>query len=237
MSTVYARIPDCDKTLMAEAGRYGVADLHEALGLPIGRTRLLGPAMKPLNPGLKIVGQAVTAENFPGDNLFLYAALDLIQRGQVLVMTNGGGSEGAQWGEVATTFAQVRGIAGVVVDGPIRDVDALRAVQFPIWSTSISASHPEKRGPGSANRPIVVAGVQVHPGDVIVADGDGAIAIPPELLSAAVQGARMRAERERVYKERIRAGESIVDVVGLRQTLDAPPITRRETSWREDAVR
>lgn len=125
----------------------------------------------------------------------------------------------------------------MVVDGPVRDVDALRDMHFPVWSTSISVSHPEKRGPGSVNCPIVVAGVRVEPGDVVVADGDGVLVIPPGLLPAAIEGARVRTEREQGYKDRIRRGESIVDMIGARALLAAPGIERRDTTWRDDPQR
>lgn len=235
-SVIYKQIPKCDLTLIGEAVRYGVADLHEALGPHVGRSLLMNPTMRPLNP-TRIAGQAVTVENYPGDNLFLYGGLDLIQPGQVLVLTNGGGWLGAQWGEVATTYAQHRGIGGVVVDGPIRDVDAMRELNFPIWSTSISPSHPEKRGPGSVNRPVVAAGVRVEPGDVVVADGDGVIVIPPGLLGAAIEGAHARTAREREFKERIKRGEPIVDVVGVRPLLSVSNIEWRDMTWRDDPKR
>ena len=233
-SVVYTRIPDCNAALMGAAARFGVADLHEALGPRLGRPAIMCPAMKPLNAGLKIAGQAVTAENYPGDNLFLYTALDIITRGQILVMTNGGGTAGAQWGELAATYAQQIGVGGVVIDGPIRDTDALREMRFPIWSTSVSVSHPEKRGPGSTNAPIVVAGVRVEPGDFILADGDGVIVIPPQLLAEAVAGATARHDRELAFKQRMHAGENICDVCGLRPAMAAANITRLDRTWRDE---
>jgi 4-hydroxy-4-methyl-2-oxoglutarate aldolase len=236
-SVIYTHIPVCDPKLIAEAARYGIADLYEALGVNVGRALLMDPNMRAVTPGARIAGQAVTAQNYPGDNLFLYGGLDVIKPGQVLVMTNGGGWQGAQMGDVSATYAQQRRIHGMIVDGPVRDVDAIREMNFPVWSTSISVSHPEKRGPGSVNQPIVVAGVRVEPGDVIVADGDGVLAIPPPLLTEAIDGARVRTEREQGYKDRIRRGESIVDVIGARALLTGSGIERRDTTWRDDPER
>lgn len=231
-SIVYTRIPPCDPALVEEAKLYSVADLHEALGVEQSRHLLMSPAMRPLWPGQKIAGQAVTAQNYPGDNLLSYAALELVQPGQVLVTTNGGGL-GAQCGDVASLFAQRVGAIGAIVDGPARDVEGLRDMNFPVWATSISVFHAEKRGPGSANMPITVAGVRVCPGDVIVADGDGVIAIPPALLPAALKAAQARAEREVVYRARIMAGEHVLDVVGQRETLNNA-VERRDMIWRDD---
>jgi 4-hydroxy-4-methyl-2-oxoglutarate aldolase len=88
---IYTRIPPADSGLVAEAARYGISDLHEALGSVAGRMALMSPRMRPTSPGHRMVGQAVTAYNFPGDNLMIHKALQLAQAGQVLVLTNGGG--------------------------------------------------------------------------------------------------------------------------------------------------
>lgn len=233
LSPVYTRIPPCDPDLVRRAGTFSVADLHEAMGSILGLKAITAPTMRAIVSGTTAAGQAITVENYPGDNVLLYAALDLIQPGQMLVMSNGGGWHGAQLGDVSSTFLQTRGAAGAVVDGPVRDVDALREIRFPVWATSISVSHPEKRGPGSVNCPISVAGARVCPGDVVVADGDGAIVIPPALLSGVLNAAQARAERETVYREKLLKGEPIVDVVGVRELLEGQ-ITRRDMLWSED---
>ena len=119
---------------------------------------LMSPRMRPLLAGQRISGAAVTSYNFPGDNLMIHVALNVAQRGQILVLTNGGGNQGALWGDVACTFAAHKGIAGVVADGGVRDIDALREMNFPCGRRR-SPSRPEKRGPGSVNAPIVVDGV------------------------------------------------------------------------------
>ena len=136
-SIVYTRIPTCDPELVRQAAACGVADMHEALGAIVGRQALMSPRMRPLNPGLRIAGQAVTAFNFDGDNLMMHRALRLATEGQVLVTSNGGVSRGAQWGEMATLNARRKGLAGVIVDGDVRDADAIMAMRFPVWSTAI----------------------------------------------------------------------------------------------------
>jgi len=230
---IYNRIPTPDPDLVAEAAQYAIADLHEALGPVQGRMSLMGPRMRPLLQGKRISGPAVTAYNFPGDNLMIHVALKVAQEGQVLVLTNGGGTQGALWGDVACTFAVKKGIAGVVSDGAVRDVEALRGLDFPVWATAVSPGHPEKRGPGSVNVPIVVDGVLVEPGDVIVADDDGVLVIPRAYLRQAVEGARERANKEVAIRERIKAGEVLFDILKLDVALDAAGIEQHDTTWLE----
>jgi 4-hydroxy-4-methyl-2-oxoglutarate aldolase len=230
---ICTRIPLPDPALVAEAATYALADLHESLGAVQGRMALMSPRMRPLIAGQRISGAAVTSYNFPGDNLMIHVALNVAQRGQILVLTNGGGSQGALWGDVACTFAAQKGIAGVVADGPVRDIDALREMNFPVWATAISPSHPEKRGPGSVNVPIVVDGVLVEPGDVIVADGDGVLVIPQAHLARTLEGARQRAGREVAIRQRIKAGESLFEILNMDAAVKAAGIAVVDKTWRE----
>ena len=114
-----------------------------------------------------------------------------------------------------------KGIAGIVIEGSIRDTDALREMRFPVWSTSISAAHDEKRGPAAVNVPIVVSGVAVKPGDVICADGDGVLAIPRHLLAGAVAGARVRAAKEVEIREKLKAGKTLFEIMGIQSLIEA----------------
>lgn len=230
-SVIYKRIPPSDATLIARAAAFGVADLHAALGAVQGRMCLMSPAMRPIAAGQHVCGPTVTAYNFPGDNLMIHVALDLAQAGQVLVFTNGGGSQGALWGDVACGSAKKNGVAGVVVHGAVRDTNALRALEFPVWSTAVSVEHPEKRGPGTVNVPIVVDGVPVEPGDIIAADADGVLVIPRADLARAVEGAEARARAETVIRQRIAAGELPLDILGLRAVIDAAGIEQHDRTW------
>ncbi|HTJ63837.1 MAG TPA: 4-carboxy-4-hydroxy-2-oxoadipate aldolase/oxaloacetate decarboxylase [Alphaproteobacteria bacterium] len=234
---VYTKIPETDPALVAAAAEMGVADLHEALGAVEGRALLMSPRMRPLDPTLKMAGAAVTVFNYPGDNLMMHQALYLAGKGHVLVMTNGGAATSAQWGELAGVEAQTKGLAGLVVDGAVRDTQALIAMRFPVWATAIHASHPEKRGPGAVNIPVVVDGVLVHPGDIVVADGDGVLVIPPAYLRHAVDGARRRQDKEADMRRRILAGEHLHDLLGLQKAMDASGVEIRQTSWAEDRTK
>jgi 4-hydroxy-4-methyl-2-oxoglutarate aldolase len=228
---ICTRIPLPDPALAAEAANYALADLHESLGAVQGRMALMSSRMRPLLQGRRISGAAITSYNFPGDNLMIHVALNIAERGQILVLANGGGTQGALWGDVACTFASHKGIAGVVADGPVRDIDALREMNFPVWATSISPSHPEKRGPGSVNVPIVVDGVLVEPGDVIVADGDGVLAIPQAHLARTIEGARQRAEREIAIRKRIKAGESLFEILNMQAAVEGAGILQVDSTW------
>ena len=228
---ICTRIPLPDRALVAEAAKYALADLHESLGAVQGRMALMSSRMRPLLQGRRISGAAVTSYNFPGDNLMIHVALNVAERGQILVLANGGGTQGALWGDVACTFAAQKGVAGVVADGPVRDIDALREMDFPVWATSISPSHPEKRGPGSVNVPIVVDGVLVEPGDVIVADGDGVLAIPQAHLARTLKGARQRAEREVAIRKRIKAGESLFEILNMQAAVEGAGIRQVDATW------
>jgi 4-hydroxy-4-methyl-2-oxoglutarate aldolase len=230
---ICTRIPLPDPALVAEAAKYAIADLHESLGAVQGRMALMSARMRPLLDGRRISGAAVTSHNFPGDNLMIHVALKVAQRGQILVLANGGGTQGALWGDVACTFAAKKGIAGVIADGPVRDVEALRRMKFPVWSTAISPSHPEKRGPGSVNVPIVADGVLVEPGDVIVADDDGVLVIPQAHLARAVEGARARAAKEVAIRARIEAGESLFEILNMEAAVRAAGIEQVDKAWLE----
>ena len=231
---VYTKVPRTDPALVAAAAGFGVADLHEALGPVDGRAMLMSPRMRPLDPTLKIAGAAVTVLNYPGDNLMMHQALFLAETGQVLVMTAGGGAIGAQWGELAGIEAQTKGLAGLILDGAVRDTQALIAMGFPVWSTAIHASHPEKRGPGAVNIPIVVDGVTVHPGDIVVADADGVLGIPPVHLRHALEGAQRRQDKEADMKRRIVAGEHLHDMLGLGKAVAASGVEVRDMNWADD---
>lgn len=233
-SVIYGKVPRPDPALVARAAKFGIADLHEGLGAVAGRMCLMSPAMMPIAPGQKVCGPAVTAWNYPGDNLAIHAALHVAQAGDVLVLTNGGGHQGALWGDVACTFARKKRLAGTVVHGATRDVDAIRELGYPVWATAISVEHPEKRGPASVNVPIVVDGVPVEPGDLIVGDSDGVLVIPRALLAMAVENAEARAANEVEFRRRIEQGEVLFDILGMGKVVEDLGIEIKDCTWEED---
>ncbi len=230
---IYTKIPPSDPALVAAAAEAGVADLHEALGMVTGRMLLMTPRMRPLDPQWRVAGPAATAFNYPGDNLMMHQLLHLAEAGQMLVMGNGGGFQGALWGELAALLAQKKGVAGLVADSAVRDSDALVAMQFPVWCSAIHASHPEKRGAGAVNVPVVIDGVMVNPGDIVVGDADGVLVIPPEHLAHAVEGARARRAKEVGIKQRLAEGASLYDIIDIGKSVAATGAVIRDTTWQQ----
>lgn len=228
---VYTRIPRCPQSLIDEIRQFPVSDLHEAMGAIEGRAHLMSYRMRPIANGQRIVGQAVTSNNYPGDNLMIHAALNVAQRGDVLVLSNGGLPQGALWGDVAATFAGEKGIEGIVVDGPVRDTAALRDMGCAVWSTIVSPSHPEKRGPGAVNIPIVCDGVRVMPGDIIVADDDAVLVLPVARAEDAVRLARKRNDTESDVRRQIKSGRSLFEILNMQKTLDAAGVQVVDAEW------
>ncbi|MDI3340922.1 MAG: 4-carboxy-4-hydroxy-2-oxoadipate aldolase/oxaloacetate decarboxylase [Sphaerobacter sp.] len=217
-------IPTIDRpdpeVIKALAG-HGVATVHEAMG----RQGLLNPAMRPIKEGWSICGPAVTSLNHVGDNLMVHAALDVCQPGDVLVITTTVPSTCGMVGELVARQAQVRGVAGIIIEGGARDVADLRRLDLPIWSTAISAAGTVKATPGWVNVPVVCCGVQIRPGDVIVADDDGVVVVPRERAAEVAEAAAARTSREEGTRAKIMAGELTVDLHGLRQYLADKGVT------------
>ena len=126
-----------------------------------------------------MAGYAITVKARAGDNLMLHAALDMATENDVIVVSNEGDRSRALMGEIMVAYAHyTKKIAGIVLDGPIRDIDALSVLDFPLFATGSNPAGPFKEGPGEVNTPIAVGGVAVCPGDLIVGDADGVIVIP-----------------------------------------------------------
>lgn len=214
-SVAYLQMPECDPDLIRQASQYGVADLHESMGIVPGRMALMKPEIQALNRGIRIAGQALTVYCYPGDGLLLHKALTMIEPGNILVIANSETSPSVMFAELVALAALQKCVGGVVADGCIRDTEALQEMRFPVWARGFYSGHVEKRGPGAINVPVVCGGVIVEPGDVIVADGDGVISIPPRLLPETIAKARIRAEREVHVRKEIAAGKLLFDLMNF----------------------
>ena len=213
-SQVFLQVRRVAAAVVAQARDLTVADIHESMGTR-GRATLLGARMRPLQEGQpKIAGPAVTAFCWPGDNLMMHRALYLAQPGDVLVVVCQAELSGAQWGDLATRYALQKSLAGVVVQGCVRDVDQVRALGFPVWSTHIWPIHPDKSGHGFVNAPVVCEGVEVRPGDLIVADGDGVICVPRDDAARVIAAAQAKMGKEDEVAEKVRAGASVWELSG-----------------------
>lgn len=159
----------------------------------------------PYHRGGQLVGTALTVKTRNGDNLAIHAALKIARRGDVIVVDGGGDVSQALIGEIILTHAESIGVAGFVLDGAIRDVAAIRASDLPCYARGITHKGPYKNGPGSLNVPVSIGGLVVHPGDLIVGDDDGIVALAPQAARDLLPAIRAQEERERVkiagYKE------------------------------------
>ncbi|QQC67018.1 RraA family protein [Paraburkholderia ginsengisoli] len=143
-----------------------------------------------------LAGSALTIRTRPGDNLAIHRAFELCRPGDVLVIDGAGDLTQALMGEIMATFAESLGVRGLVIDGAIRDVGALRQRDFPVYARGVTHRGPYKNGPGEINVPVTVGGMIVHPGDIIVGDEDGMLAIAPADVDAVIEGARRQQAKE-----------------------------------------
>lgn len=189
--------------------------LHEAMG----KRGALTHNIKPVYSGARVFGRAFTVRCEPGDNLMLHLAISRARPDDVLVATVGGFLEAGGWGEIASLAAQLRGIRGLVLDGSVRDVDAIARLNFPVFSGGVSIKGTTKRKRGELNRPIMVGDVTVNPGDYVVGDTDGVVVVPAAELDRVVARAHEIKRTEAGMLDQLRQGASTLDLLGLRPVL------------------
>jgi len=162
-----------------------------------------------------VAGPAAPVRCTPGDNLGIHVGVTRAEPGSVLVVDVGDEPELGYWGEVLTTAAETRGIAGLVIDGCVRDVDALAAHGFPVFSAGIALTGATKNRAGSVGHPVVAGDAHVDPGDWIVGDTDGVVVVPHATLADVLAAARARTEKEAGLFEQLRAGRTTIDLLAL----------------------
>jgi len=193
----------------------GVSTAHEALG----RSGLMKPYMRPIWPGAQIAGPAVTVLLQPGDNWMLHVVIEQCRKGDVVVAGCTTDNSDGMFGELLGTSMQARGIKGLILDAGCRDVKALHEMGFPVWSRAISAKGTVKATPGAVNVPVVCAGVNVEPGDVVVADDDGVVVVPKKLAVETAQKAQKRHDDEDAKRKQLAAGVLGLDMYKMREPL------------------
>lgn len=200
----------------AALARLGVATIHEAAG----RTGIVDLPLIQVVPGSRVAGPARTALCAPGDNTMVHAVVAHANPGDVLVLTITEPAPVALVGELLATQAQAQGVAGILVDGAVRDLEELVEVGLPIWTRFVRAQGATKGEVGNLDVPVVVGGAEIGPGDLVVMDCDGAMALPADRIGDVLPVALERAEREAAMRERYRHGELSYDLQGLRALVE-----------------
>lgn len=162
--------------------------------------------LRPLHRPKPMAGTAVTVRTRGGDNLAIHRAFDYCRPGDVLVVDGAGELTQALMGEIMASFAESLGVQGLVIDGAIRDVSAFTQRDFPVYARGVTHRGPYKNGPGEINVPVTVGGMVVNPGDIIVGDEDGVLAIAPADVEAVIAGARKQADKEAAALKSIAEG-------------------------------
>ena len=208
-----------DNDIAAELGELGAATLGESGARPM-------PArIRPVWPGAALAAPAYPVTCTPGDNLAVHVAVTRAPAGSVLVVDVGDVADRGYWGEVLTTAAQSRGLAGLVIDGGVRDVAALQRLDFPVFSRTVALPGATKYHRGYVGTAATVAGVPVEMGDWVVGDVDGVVVVIGAELTETIAAGRARAAGESEYFAALRGGATTVELLHLDSALieDARP--------------
>ncbi|WP_338640375.1 dimethylmenaquinone methyltransferase [Burkholderia pyrrocinia] len=197
--------------MLDQARTLGTSTLYEASGLA---TSSVDPAIRTVWPGASVAGPAYPLECSPGDNLSIHIAMEQVSRGSVLVVSTGGFVSG-YWGEVLTVAAEAAGVAGLVIDGGVRDIAAMVARRFPVFTRGISMRGTIKASAPSVGQPLSFAGTPVAAGDLVVADDDGVLVIPMAHVERTLTQGQARADKEAQMMDALRAGRSTLELMGL----------------------
>ena len=180
---------------------------------------IMRPSIRPLAPGMRIVGPAHTVKCYPGSIITVHKALLEARPGEVLVVDGEGDERGALFGELMTLQALANGLAGVIVDGPVRDRSAVSQSGLAVFASSVTPRVGSNRRVGETQIAIQCGGIVVHPGDLIVADDDGVAVIAPDQADAVLHAAEAIKHKEEGIRDSIAQGRQLADLIGFRQLI------------------
>ena len=205
------------------AGFEESASIHECMG----RKNAFGGRVRPVWPGTKACGVAFTVEARPGDNAILHKAIDLLQPGDMLVVAYAGDTRtGGMWGGMMSASAKMKGCAGLVTDGAVRDTMLMKELEFPVFSAAVNVVGTTKAFPGKINHPVVICGVTVHPGDLVFADNDDVVIVPREIAQQIYDETLAREQKEEKLLKRILNGEGTTyDLSGFNKIVEGLGLT------------
>jgi 4-hydroxy-4-methyl-2-oxoglutarate aldolase len=216
MKTVVVRnINRADAAVVKRLGVLGTSTVHEAYG----RFGLMKPYLRPVWAGGEAAGTAVTVLVHPGDNWMIHVAVEQCKPGDILVVGCSADNTDGMFGDLLATSLMARGVTGLVIDAGVRDAKALREMGFPVWSRAISAKGTVKATLGAVNVPVVCAGVNVMPGDAVVADDDGVVVIGRKDVADVVTNGEKRAADEDGKRKQLASGALGLDMYNMRESL------------------
>lgn len=212
-ATIRHVVDRVEAPIVEQASTLPAATLHEAGG----RIGVMPAAIRPVSPGMRVCGPAVTVQSPGGDNLWLHRAIYVAQPGDVLVVHVSDAHAYGYWGEIMSAAARARGLAGLVIDGCVRDGAVLADFRLPVFARGlcIRGTGKDFGARGWINHPLLFGDLTVHAGDLVVGDTDGVVVVPRERAAQVVQAAFEREAREAAIVERIRAGERTLDIYNL----------------------
>jgi len=165
-----------------------------------------GARLRPMHKGGPLAGPALTVKCRPGDNLMIHKALAMAQPGDVIVVDAGGDLTNSLFGEIMVAIAKARGVAGVVLNGAVRDSEEIARGDFPLYAAGVTHRGPYKDGPGEINVPVAIDGMVIHPGDLVLGDADGLLCVPFDEVEAVLAATRQKMEAEKKMLADIAAG-------------------------------
>jgi 4-hydroxy-4-methyl-2-oxoglutarate aldolase len=216
MKTVVVRnIRRTDAGLVKRLGALGTSTVHEAYG----RAGLMKPYLRPVWAGGEASGTAVTVLVHPGDNWMIHVAVEQCRPGDILVVGCSADNTDGMFGDLLATSLMARGVTGLVIDAGVRDAKSLREMGFPVWSRAISAKGTVKATLGAVNIPLVCAGINVVPGDAVIADDDGVVVVRNKDAADVVAKAEKRHADEEGKRKQLASGKLGLDMYNMREPL------------------